>query len=77
MRTDRRFSELFSRVVGAFCVRRDEHSALSGFDAFDGSDAVDRLVERRDSPDAGALGTRNEIRLGEVEAIDLVDLDRS
>jgi hypothetical protein len=49
----------------------------SGFDAFHGVDLVDRSVERGDATDAGALGAGNEVRLGEVEAIVLVDLDRA
>ena len=38
---------------------------------------VHGAVERGDHADAGALGTCDEICLGEVEALDLIDLDRA
>ena len=46
----------------------------SGLLAPDGSDTVDSPVERQDRSDVGGLGLRHEIRLGEVQAIQLVDL---
>ena len=46
-------------------------------DSFDGVDAIDRPVEGRHTEDLGGLGARNEIRLSEVESINLVDLDRA
>ena len=50
---------------------------VSGFDAPDGGHPVDRSVERGDASDAGALSAGHEVRLGEVETVDLVYLDCS
>jgi hypothetical protein len=44
---------------------------------FDGGDSVDRAVEGDDTADAGALGTGEEIGLGEVRPVDLIHLDRA
>lgn len=49
----------------------------SGLESFDGGDPVDGLVKRRDAPDSGGLGACDEVGLGEVESVDLVDLDRA
>ncbi len=46
-------------------------------DAFDGADPIDGVGERGDAIDAGALGGGNEVRLGEVDAVELVDLHRA
>ncbi len=47
----------------------------SGLDAFDGSDPVEVSIERRDSSDARRLGTSDQVGIGEVESVDLKDLD--
>jgi hypothetical protein len=43
----------------------------------DAGDAVDRSVEGDDLTQAARLGLGNEVCLGEVETIDLVDLQRA
>src|SRR5438045_3453851 len=51
---------------------------LSGrFEALDGDEPVDRPVERCDRFDAASFSACDEIRLGKVEPVDLVDLERS
>lgn len=49
----------------------------SGLESFDGGDPVDGLIERSDSAHSGGLGGRNQVRLGEVQSVDLGDLDRA
>lgn len=51
--------------------------APSGFVAGDGPDAIDRLVEGEDLLDAGCLGLRDKIGIREVQAIYLVNLQRT
>src|SRR5690606_15062198 len=46
-------------------------SGRSGLDPPNGRDAVNGLVERQDGSDTGRLSTGHEVRLGEVEPIDL------
>jgi integrase len=52
-------------------------SLLGRFDPPDGRHAVDRAVERHDRSDAGELRARGEVRLGEVDPVLLVELERS
>lgn len=40
-------------------------------------DAINRSIKRSDHADAGRLRLGDEVRLGEVEAVDLVDLKRA
>jgi hypothetical protein len=42
-----------------------------------GLDTVDRFVEREHGVDAGRFGLGDEIRLSEIEPVDLVDLERT
>jgi len=48
-----------------------------GFLALHGASAVDRLVERQHRAYARGLGLRDQIRLGEVQTVHLVNLERS
>ncbi len=51
------------------------HRSSLGSDALHRRDPVDPLVERGDRRDAGQLRPRHEIGLGEVEALELIDLE--
>jgi hypothetical protein len=55
--------------------RAEGASLRSGFAAGDGLDPGDRAVEREDLSDSSRLGVRNEIRLGKIEPVELVDLE--
>src|SRR5436190_5824893 len=47
------------------------------FQATNGGDPVDRAVERCDRLDAGGFRVCDQVSLGEVDPLDLVDLERA
>lgn len=59
-------------------VFRDDACTIacdSRLDPLHGGDAVDCSIERCEPTDAGALRARHQIRLREVETVDLIHLD--
>jgi len=56
---------------------RDPESSSGWLDSLHCRDPVDAAVEGRDLADSTRLGARDEIRLGEVDSVELVDLERA
>jgi Protein of unknown function (DUF3024) len=68
-------AEIDNDPTGIFCAEAPVRGE-SGFAAGDGLDPVDRVGGRQDLEDSRRFGLRNEVRLGEVDALKLIDLER-
>lgn len=71
---ERHAAYLVVSFVATTSDRTTSGSDRRRFDPVDGRHTVDGAIERSDPVDPGGLGTGDEVRLGEVDAVNVVDL---